>query len=83
MLAKANADYQCGGYPSPTYRGTVPVALNIHQDATDDQVEEELAAKAKKLVARKMGNDTALIVITGLSGIETTLADYEYDRIHA
>jgi hypothetical protein len=83
MLAKANADYRCGGYPTPTYNGSIQVSLNIHQDATDGQVEDELAAKAKRLVAHKMCMDTALVAVTGLSGIETTLADYELDRIHA
>lgn len=83
MLVKAHADYQCGGYPSPAYQGTLSVALNIHQDATDDQIEEELTAKAKKMIGRNMCMDSALITIRGLSGIERTLADYEYDRIHA
>ena len=53
MLVKANAEYRCGGYPSPTYQGSIPVALNIHQDATDDQVEEELAGKLKNRLRAK------------------------------
>lgn len=83
MLIEANVEYQYRGLPAPIFSGTISVTLNIHQDATDDQIEEELAEKAKQTVARKMCFEPTLIVIVALLGIERTLTDYEYDRIHA
>ena len=77
MLVQAKAEYSCGGYPAPTYKGFVEVAMNISKNATDDQILNELSLRAQKQVARLMAFSDGMVRVIELTDIRQTLATYE------
>lgn len=50
-LINVTAEYVAGGYPAPTYRGTVSFGMNV-DDASSDGFEDEVRVRARERAAR-------------------------------
>ncbi len=69
MLVTASVLYHCGGYPYPTYQGSLDIGLNIHAEATDEQIYEELIRRAIKKAADKMCFSPQLVQVDDVTEI--------------